>query len=388
MRTDRPLTRRGFGALSLGGLAVAMPATIGRAQPATIRIATIQPLTGASASFGIRNRNGTTLTVDEINENGGVTIGGTTYRIDLTQGDMVADQRQAVTLFRQYASDESIVCIFGPNSSLGFIPLVPVAGQLQCPLIECGAAASIKEWNPWAFRVSPIATTATPAFLKKVIAAEKIKSFGVIYDQMQDGQRADADLVKALSATVGFEVRAFEAFRTGDQDMSPQIATIRKANPDAIFIAAAAPEVIRTVNQIREIGMKQPLLTGWGVFQDTVAWDGTKGAVKGGYTWIAQDLQHPSSELKKFIERYRSAYSDEPSTFSVHAANGMWVLVDALKKAGAISRPKLREALATLNTTTPLGTAVSFKNPPSGENVSADSIVVVRINGRATYDVV
>lgn len=388
MTSRKHPSRRSFGLLASGaGLAVAMPALTGRAQPATVRIATIQPLTGSSASFGVRNRNGSVLAVEEVNADG-LSIEGSTFRLELVQGDMVADQKQAVTLFRQYASDGATLCVFGPNSSLGFIPLVPVAGQLECPLIECGAAASIKEWNPWAYRVSPIATTATPAFLKKVIAAEKIKTFGVIYDQMQDGQRADADLVKALSQTMGFQVSAFEAFRTGDQDLSPQIATVRQVNPDAIFIAAAAPEAIRAVNQIREIGMKQPLLTGWGLFQDTVVWDGTKGAVNGSYTWLAQDLQHPSPALKRFIERYRQVYSDEPSTFSVHAANGVWVVADALKKAGAVSRPKIREALASLETTTPLGTAVSFRNPPSGENVSADSIVVVRINDRATYDVI
>lgn len=301
---------------------------------------------------------------------------------------MADDARQAVILFRQNSADPATICVFGPNSSLGFLPLVPVAGQLECPLIECGAAASIKQWNPWAFRINPIAATATPAFVRKVIAATKVKNLAVIYDQMQDGQRVDADLLKAIGAAEGFAISAFEAFRTGDQDLSPQIATIRKANPDAIFIAGAAPETIRATNQIRQIGLTQPLLGGWGVFQDTLVWDGTMGAIKGSYTWLAQDLQHPTPALRRFIDRYRQVYADEPSTFSVHAANGVWLLAEALKKAGAASRPKLREALAEIDLTTPLGGARSFRNPPSGENVSAGSIVVAHINGRGTYDVV
>jgi hypothetical protein len=43
--------------------------------------------------------------------------------------------------------------------------------------------------------------------------------------------------------------------------------------------------------------------------------------------------------------------------------------------------------LASLKITTPLGTKVTFNNPPDGNN-NSPSVVVIQVNGRGTYDVV
>jgi ABC-type branched-subunit amino acid transport system substrate-binding protein len=60
------------------------------------------------------------------------------------------------------------------------------------------------------------------------------QQLAVIYDQTQDGQVRDAEVCKQLPAKLGYELVAFEAFRMGDQDFSPQITKIRSLKPDAI----------------------------------------------------------------------------------------------------------------------------------------------------------
>jgi ABC-type branched-subunit amino acid transport system substrate-binding protein len=59
-------------------------------------------------------------------------------------------------------------------------------------------------------------------------------------------------------------------------------------------------------------------------------------------------------------------------------------LMAALKKAGEPDRDKLAAVLADLDHTTPLGTRVTFKNPPDGNNINP-SVVVIQITGRGTY---
>ncbi len=58
--------------------------------------------------------------------------------------------------------------------------------------------------------------------------------------------------------------------------------------------------------------------------------------------------------------------------------------IAALKKAGEPDRDKVVAALAALDFTTPLGTRVTFKNPPDGNNINP-SVVVIQITGRGTY---
>ncbi len=389
--------RDGWGVGSRGGIdrrsallgtlaAVAMPAVVRGAEPETIRIGQIEPLTGPSAAYGVRGRSGADLAAEEIAREG-LVVGGTTYRLALEVGDMANDARQALTLLRQYASDPRVVCAIGPTNSVGYVPLIPVAGQLKIPLIGDGSGAPIKEWNPYSYRVNPVSSVTIPALLAAVVPLAKIKRLAVIYDQTQDAQRGDAEVCKAQAGKLGYEVVAYEAFRAGDQDFSPQIATIRASRPDAVFVAGATGDGVKVTSQIRDSNITKPLLTGFGSFQDPVYWDATRGQILGDYTWLAQDLQAPAPELKRFIERYRTKFSQEATSFAAYGYDAVTCVAEGLKKAGSVDRAKLQEALASLEITTPIGSRVRFQNPPNGDNLGA-SVVVIKITGRGTYQAV
>jgi branched-chain amino acid transport system substrate-binding protein len=378
------LTRRRLVRLATGtGLALAVPATVGRAEPTSIKIGQIEALTGPSSPYGIRARDGAKLALDQINEKG-VQVGGITYWLEVSLGDMANDPRQAVTLLRQNAASAEMLCSVGPTNSVGFVPILPVAEQASFPLIGDGSGVPIKTWNSWTFRVNPINSTGTPVLLRQVVAREKVKRLAVLYDQTQDGQRADADVCKTSAGTIGYEVVSFDAFRTGDQDFSPQIATLRNAKPDAIFVAAATGDGVKIVPQIREAGIDKPLLTGSGSFQDPVYWNGTKGQIKDCYTWISLDLQQPSAALKSFLDAYRKLYGQDAASTCAYGADAMYTVAAAVQAAGKVDRGAVREVLAALDITTPIGTHVQFKNPPSGDNLDP-TVVPIQVTGPGAY---
>ena len=381
------MTRRQFVAAVAGTAALPMAPAIVRGQSAsTIKFGHIQPLTGPSAAYGIRARDGALIAVEEVNAAGGWTDAqGQKHQLEMLIGDMANDPKQAITLFRQYAADSQMLASIGPTNSVGYVPLVPVAGQMKFPLIGNGSGAPIKEWNTYSYRVNPVSSGAVPILVEKVVSKLKVKRLAVIYDQTQDAQAGDAEVCKHLAAKLGYEVVAFEAFRANDQDFSPQIAKIRSLRPDAIYVAAATGDGIKVVSQIRESGIDKPLVTGFGSFQDPVYWDGTKGAVKGDFTWLAQDLSAPSTQLKPFLEKYNARFPQQEATsFSTFGYDSVMTLVEALKKAGAADRDKLSATLANLDFTTPIGSRITFKNPPDGNNVNP-SVVAVQITGRGTY---
>lgn len=383
-QSDHSVSRRALGRLTAGvAVAIAAPAVLARAQPATLRIANIQPITGSSAAYGWRARDGAQLVADEINAKG-LQVGGTTYRIELALQDMANDPQQAVTLLRQAASDASVMAAIGPSNSVGYVPCVPAAGQLQLPMVGAGSGAPIKQWNTWSFRVNPVSGTAIPALLRKVHNKVGFKRLAVIYDHTQDGQAGDAQVCKTQAKALGYEVVAFEAFRSGDQDFSAQLATIRVARPDALFVAGATGDGVKLATQVRELGIQAPMMTGFGSFQDPVYWDGTHGVIKGCYTWLAQDLASPTPAVKNFMDSYQQKFKQGATSFATYGADAVSAIAAAATKAGSLSRAKLQEALATLDTTTPIGTHLTFKNPPDGEN-NTPTVVVIEITGRGTY---
>src|SRR6516162_10302667 len=133
----RTMTRRRFAAGAAGAASLlAAPTALRAAGADVIRIGHIQPLTGPSAAYGIRARDGAQIAVEEINAAGGWRDAkGRKYAFELTVGDMANDPKQAITLFRQYATDPEVMVSLGPTNSVGFVPIVPVAGQIKLPLI-------------------------------------------------------------------------------------------------------------------------------------------------------------------------------------------------------------------------------------------------------------
>lgn len=377
------IRRRDLLRLAGGAAALGAPAITGRAEPATIRLGEIEALTGPSSAYGVRGRDGAKLALAQVNQTG-LVLGGTTYALAISLGDMANDARQSITLLREYAASPDILCCIGPTNSVGFVPIVPVAEQLQIPLVGDGSGVPIKAWNTWGYRVNPINSTGTPVLLRAVVAREKVKRLAVIYDQTQDGQRSDAEVCKAMAGPIGYDLVAFEAFRTGDQDFSPQIATVRSGRPDAIFIAAATGDGVKVTTQVREAGLDQPLMTGSGSFQDPVYWQGTKGKIKDCYTWISLDLQAPSPSLKAFLDAYRKEYGQEPASTCAYGADAVNAVVAALRMADKPVRAAVREALAALDVVTPIGTHVRFQNPPGGENLDP-TVVAIQVTGPGVY---
>ncbi len=385
--SSAPIGRRLFGRLAAGAaLGLAAPAVLVRAEPAILRLTSIQSITGPSSAYGWRARDGGQYAVDQLNA-AGISVGGTTYRLQVTVQDQANDPQQAITLLRQAASQDDVLAIIGTSNSVGFVPSVPAAGQLRIPMVGAGSGAPIKQWNPYSFRVNPVSTTAIPVLVREVHRTLGFKKLAIVYDQTQDGQAGDARVAQGMAKELGFEVVAFEAFRAGDQDFSSQLATVRSKRPDALFIAAATGDGVKLASQVRELGLTVPMMTGYGSFQDPVYWDGTRGVIKDCFTWLAQDLASPTPAVRAFKDGYLKAFKQEATSFATYGADAVWAIAGALTKAGAATRPKLQEALAALDVTTPIGTHVTFHNPPTGEN-QTPHVVVIQITGRGTYAVV
>lgn len=364
---------------------VSAPFIVGRAHAATVvKIAQTEALTGPSSAYGLRCRDGALMAIEEINAAGGFKdLNGALYSVELTTEDMANDARQAVTLYRQHALNASIVAQIGPANSVGYVPAVPLAGQLKLPLIGA-AGAPVKRWTEWAYRVNPVSTTATPVLLEKVVAKLNVKRLAVIYDQTQDAQAGDAEVCQSLKGKLGYEIVAFQAFNGGDQDFAPQLTTIKGAKPDAIYVASTTGDGIKITSQIRAMGMQQPLLTGYGNFQDPLYWDGTSGGIKNCYTWTGRDYKNAEGPVADWLARYAKRFKLEVTTYSSYGYDSVYCVVEAVKRANGTDRNKVNEVLKSIDFRTPIGSHITFKNPPTGEN-QTPPITILEITGRGAY---
>jgi ABC-type branched-subunit amino acid transport system substrate-binding protein len=91
--------------------------------------------------------------------------------------------------------------------------------------------------------------------------------------------------------------------------------------------------------------------------------------------------------LRKFLEDYAKAYPElSPTQYSTYGYDSVYTVVEAVKKSGtATDRGKFAQALTKLDFTTPLGNRVSFKNPPTGDNLNP-VVTTIRITDRGKYE--
>ena len=139
-----------------------------------------------------------------------------------------------------------------------------------------------------------------------------------------------------------------ERFLDGDVTFKTQLERILKTSPDAILIWGNAKESGLILNQIREMGMKQPVYCS----DRTVSPLFLKTAGKNAEGIITTCQYNPDADnpkLKTFKANYLQRFGVEPDVFAAHAYDGLNIILEAIRKVG-LNRVLIRDILTDLKT--------------------------------------
>jgi branched-chain amino acid transport system substrate-binding protein len=123
------------------------------------------------------------------------------------------------------------------------------------------------------------------------------------------------------------------------------LTKIKATKPDAVFCSALYEEGAVILSQARKMGINQPFVGGNG-FNSPKVIDIAKEAANGlvvATPWFA-DKNDP--QVKAFVQKYEKAYGKKPDQFAAQAYDALYIMGEALKKAGQADRNKMRDALA------------------------------------------
>ncbi|MEG2651522.1 MAG: ABC transporter substrate-binding protein, partial [Eubacterium sp.] len=102
-----------------------------------IKIGTLGPYTGDTASYGNAAKNGIELAVDQINEAGGV-LG---KKIELVSYDTKGDATEAVNAYNRLRDNDGVVAIVGPVLSGEALAIKDLAKEDNMPILSPTATA-------------------------------------------------------------------------------------------------------------------------------------------------------------------------------------------------------------------------------------------------------
>ncbi|WP_144555825.1 ABC transporter substrate-binding protein [Bacillus sp. X1(2014)] len=314
----------------------------------TIKVGVNLELSGGVASYGESLENGIDIAVDEINKKGGVKG----KKIELVKVDNKSEAAEATNGAIKLTSQDKVTAIIGAATSGNTVAQAQIANDTKTILLTpSGTSPNVTvaddgKLNPYVFRTSfidPFQGIVAANFAAKEL---KLNNAAILADSASDYSKGLAASFKETYEKAGGKVVAEEAYVAKDTDFRATLTRIKAKNPQFIFIPGYYEEVGLIVKQARELGITVPLMGADG-------WDSPKlvelaGADALNNTFITNHYTSgdPDETIQKFVTTYKEKFNGEsPNAFNALGYDTVYLLADAIERAGGTDTTKIKEAL-------------------------------------------
>jgi branched-chain amino acid transport system substrate-binding protein len=331
-------TRSPYTLLLILGLALS---SCSKKQEPGIPVGQFASLTGAQASFGQSTDKGVQLALAEINAAGGVL--GQPLRI-ITK-DNQSKPGETSTAVRELIARNKVVALIGEVASGRSLEAAPIAQRSGIPMISPASTnEKVTETGDHIFRVcfiDPFQGTVCAKFSRKL----GFKKAAIITDVSKDYSLGLAKSFKQEFTANGGVISGEQSYSGGDKDFSAQLTAIKADNPQVIFLPAYYTEAPLIIRQARQLGITVPFVGGDG--WDSPELVGVGGsAVEGCYFSNHFSDQSKDPRVVAFVDAYRKKYNGEPDAMVALGYDSVYLLADAMKRAGTTDPAKVNAAIA------------------------------------------
>jgi branched-chain amino acid transport system substrate-binding protein len=304
----------------------------------SITIGAFGPITGPAAYIGLAGRDGANLAIKEINAAGG--ING--RKLSMVFEDDGHSPTKALAAAKKLIDQDHvfmIFCVAGSNGTLGTIDFVRENGRVM--FVSFASAPGVT-W-PFARNLFRGGTTEVPRYgelyaeyLHDYLKAAKIAILsGREEYPKNEGDALTAQLKNWYQAA---PVKRVE-FNIGDKDFTPQLLDIQGADPQVIAIFGNPAEAAIAMRQAKELGMNQSFFVGSNMVDQGLL-SAAKQSAEGtsGFALIPLLPTSSNPEMQSWLAKWKQEYPNlpagRPNTFDLLAYADIYVLADAIKRAG------------------------------------------------------
>jgi branched-chain amino acid transport system substrate-binding protein len=327
------------------------PPAVGTKKPATpagggdsgaIVVGHYGSLTGSEATFGKSTDNGIKLAIADINAAGG--ING--RKVELITYDDKGVSSEAGNAVTRLITKDKVVALLGEVASSRSLAGGAVAEEKGVPMITPSSTnLQVTAGKSMVFRVCFTDDQQTYAQAKFARENLKLSKAAILYDQSQTYSVGLRDDFKKAFESMGGTIVADQPYSGGDTDYSAQLANIRTAAPEIIFVPGYYTEGGTIARQARKLGITAPLLGGDGWDSEQLAKIGGD-AIEGSYYSNHTAPDQPDSNIGQFIEKYKKAYDGQvPDALGGLGYDAAMVLFEAMKRAPSLNGKDLAKAI-------------------------------------------
>lgn len=219
-------------AVVLAVAVLAASAAFGQTSRGPLKVGAMIPLTGGGATVGESGQIAVELAAKNINAAGG--IGG--RQIQLVIADYQTDATAGVSEVKRLVHQEKIELMVGPTYSQVTLAVLPILNEAKIATINVsGSERLTPEVGPYAFSMLANAEAQSKLMVDFAVTSMGIKSAAILTDVGAQAKTA-VEAMKAELARRNIKLAGQQEYQYRQTDMTPQLLTLRRGNPDVILL--------------------------------------------------------------------------------------------------------------------------------------------------------
>ena len=356
----------------------------------TIKIGLDVPMTGDIAYVGTQSQRAAEMMVADINDAGGLDVGGKKYTIELVVEDNESKAESATAAATKLIAQDMVLAIVGPQSSKQAVPTGEVCNENETPMVSPWSTNPNTTLDrPWVFRACFLDPFQGPVIANFATDDLGFTKAAVLYDVASDYPKGLAEFFKAAWEDLHGEgsVVAYESFTTGDTDFSAQLTKIKDSGAEFLFTPQYYNEVPLIVKQARELGLDFPILgsDSWG---DPKTLELCGDSCEGLYFSTHYAAEGATGATKEFIDRYTNDYGEVPGDVAALTWDAMGLVMQAIQNTGGLSgdlaqdRAAVKDALGQIKDFAGITGNMTFT--PEGDPIKCAVLVQIK-DGAFTF---
>jgi branched-chain amino acid transport system substrate-binding protein len=305
----------------------------------TIKIGVITDKVGPAKPYAEPATEGILFGADDINRKGGVLGRKIEVLVEDDQGRPDVSAAMARKLVEAGAVFILSVSLTPATQQQQNVTLA--ARTPQMTPMNSGDTLTTQLDNPYFWQTGPLGSIQIATLLSHA-RTKNLKRVALISDNSDLGQLL-AKFFRAGLEKSGIQVAIEEVVPRGATSAEPQMQKIRAANPDAMFMAGVlTPENVLILKAYRQFGLKFPIHSSYNL--SVPQYMSVAKGLLDGITFVdAYDPEKP--EVKAFVAEYTRVMKKAPYNLHGYGYDGINLVADAIRRAGATDKEKIRAAM-------------------------------------------
>jgi branched-chain amino acid transport system substrate-binding protein len=342
------------------------------AQEKVIKIGGLFPTSGPGSYFGVQDKQGIELALEQLNKDG---VNG--YRFQIQYEDSACSPLPATQAAKRLLDQYKPNIILGEECSDATLAAMPLMEQAKVPFLNAGSS-SIKvtePGNPWTFRIMPNEVMQGVDIATNAYKRLNARTAVLLYENTNAGI-GNAKVFGETFQKLGGKILADIGFTRDVNDFTAIATRISGLGQvDVIPTYTLEGQGLRITQALAQAGVTKggdgkaiQLGTIWLPF----GFEQKAGKAAVGYIRIVQfDPTDERGVVREFIRAFKAKYNSEPTHLNAHSYDQILLLADVVKRGGRDAQ-SIRDVMAQTKDFSGVTGSVEFDK--TNQNIKMDTI--------------